>query len=146
MQEVNRAVEDAGARGAAAGRSDRAYIAGARALAFGPDGQRRTICGMKIQLTDRILLKCGRDQLIVETGMPPIHTIALDDDGKAFLLDLEGKKVVPEVFAPAHPVSFRARSDDSVWSRPLNSRRRKCLAVTLMMVLVKRRSATCRQW
>ena len=116
MQAVNRAVEDAGARGAAAGRSDRAYIAGARALVFGPDGKRRTVFGMKIKLTDRALLKRGRDKLIVETGMPPIYTIGFDDDGKAFLLDLEGKKVVPEVFAPAHPVSFSCQREHS---RPL---------------------------
>ena len=62
MQEVNRAVEEAGARGAAAGRIDRAYIAGARVLAFGPDGKRRTIFVMKITHRRR----------------------ELDDDGKAF--------------------------------------------------------------
>lgn len=78
MQEVNRAVEEAGARGAAAGRIDRAYIAGARVLAFGPDGKRRTIFVMKITRTDRVhramkraLLHRGRNKLVVKTESGP---------------------------------------------------------------------------
>ena len=78
MQEVNRAVEEAGARGAAAGRIDRAYIAGARVLAFGPDGKRRTTFVMKITRTDRVhramkraLLHRGRNKLVVKTESGP---------------------------------------------------------------------------
>ena len=47
MQQVNNAIAQAAARGAAGGRSDTAYISGARALTHDGTGARRQIFGMK---------------------------------------------------------------------------------------------------
>ena len=115
MQEVNRAVEEAGARGAAAGRIDRTYIAGARVLAFGPDGKRRTIFVMKIT---RTACFCHENQtphdFCHENHASSSRARRRWQGLLRVLLDLEGRKVVPEVLLQPIPSRFRAGVETGV--------------------------------